>query len=178
MSAIANNISAGRKASFETSLALGRLSAESLERLSSLCIETTQRTLAESVVNGKALLSAKDPKDFVVMHSSMMEPAIAKALNYMRSVYEIMIQSAEQASSVLEENAGEINKLLATTLEQAAKSAPAGSEFAVAAVKSAIDAANTGYDTFSKSARKAVELTEANLAVAVKTIPVRIGQVA
>ena len=178
MSAIIKNITAGQKASFETALTLSRLSSESLERLSRLNIETGRLALEESVNGGKAMLATKDPKELVMLQSSMMEPTIAKTLAYMRSVYEIVIQSAEQASSIVEQNAGELNKLVATTLEQTAKAAPAGSEFAVAAVKSAIDTANSAYDSFSKSTRKAVELAEANIAAAAKAIPQRIAKVA
>lgn len=173
MSAIIQNISAGQKASFETALTLSRLGSESLERLSRLNIETGRKAIEESVSGGKAILTSKDPKELVMLQSSMFEPAIAKSLAYLRSVYEIVIQSAEQASSVVEQNAGEMNKLVATTLEQAAKAAPAGSEFAVAAVKSAIDAANSAYDTFSKTTRKAVELAEANISAATKIVPQR-----
>lgn len=178
MSAIIKNITAGQKASFETALTLSRLSSESLARLSKLNIETGRLALEESVSGGKAMLTTKGPKELVILQSSMIEPTIAKTLAYMRSVYEIVIQSAEQASSVVEKNAGEINKLVATTLEQAAKAAPAGSEFAVAAVKSAIDATNSAYDSFSKSTRKAVELAEANISAAAKVIPQRISKVA
>ena len=88
------------------------------------------------------------------------------------------MQSAEQASAVVEHNAGEMNRLLASTLEQTAKAAPQVSEVAVAAVKSAIDTANSAYDSFSKSTRKAVELAEANISAATKAVPQRARRVA
>jgi hypothetical protein len=51
-------------------------------------------------------------------------------------------------------------------LDKLAKNAPAGSDVAVAAVKSALAAANTAYDSVSKAARQATELAEANFAAA------------
>lgn len=178
MSAIVKSLHSGQKASFETALTLGRLGSESLERLSRLNIETGCLAIEASVNEGKNMLGTKDLQELLALQSSLLEPAIAGTLAYLRSVWEIVVQSAEQASAVVEHNAGEMNRLLASTLEQTAKAAPAGSEFAVAAVKSAIDTANSAYDSFSKSTRKAVELAEANISAATKAVPQRARKVA
>ena len=47
------------------------------------------------------------------------------------------------------------------------KNAPAGSEKAVAFIKTAVDNANAGYEQFSKSAKKAGEVLQANVDTAV-----------
>jgi hypothetical protein len=51
-------------------------------------------------------------------------------------------------------------------LDKVSKSAPAGSDVAVAAVKSALAAASTAYDSFNKVAKQATEIAEANFAAA------------
>ena len=52
-------------------------------------------------------------------------------------------------------------------MEEVTKNAPAGSENAVAILKSAIGNANAGYEQFSKTSKQAVEAIEANLTSAV-----------
>ena len=58
------------------------------------------------------------------------------------------------------------NKNLTSALDKAVKSAPAGSDVAVAAVKSALAAANQAYDAFSKASKQVAEATEATMTAA------------
>ena len=51
-------------------------------------------------------------------------------------------------------------------LEKAAKSAPAGSDVAVAAVQSAIAAATSAFDNMRKSAQQVTALAQNNIAAA------------
>jgi len=51
-------------------------------------------------------------------------------------------------------------------LEKAAKSAPAGSDVAVAAVQSAIAAATSAFDNMRKTAKQVTELAQNNVAAA------------
>ena len=50
--------------------------------------------------------------------------------------------------------------------EKAAQTAPAGSDLALNAMRTALSAANSAYDNMGKAARQAADLAEANLAVA------------
>jgi hypothetical protein len=50
------------------------------------------------------------------------------------------------------------------------KTAPAGSDIAIAAVKSAMAAANSAYGTISKTAKQVAELTEAGVAAATSQV--------
>ena len=55
-------------------------------------------------------------------------------------------------------------------LDKYAKNAPAGSDVAIAAVKSALAAANSAYDSFAKVAKQATEIAEANIAAATAAV--------
>ena len=116
--------------------------------------------------NTKALLAAKDVQELINLQASLAQPIVEKAVAYARSVYEITSQSQEEVSKVFEGQVAEINKGVASALDKAAKSAPAGSDVAVAAVKSAIAAANSAYDSMSKAAKQVAEIAEANVAAA------------
>ena len=51
-------------------------------------------------------------------------------------------------------------------VDKAAKSAPTGSEFAFAAVKSAMTAANQAYDALTKASKQVADMTEASISTA------------
>ena len=131
-----------------------------------LNLNTARSMLEDGAANAKALLAVKDVQELVSLQSSLTQPMIEKAVAYNRNVYEIATQTQEEISKVVEGQMTEANKNLAAALEKAAKSAPAGSDVAVAAVKSAIAAANSAYESMTKAAKQVAELTEANVAAA------------
>ena len=89
-------------------------------------------------------------------------------LDYSRRVYAIANQTREALSKVVDSQVSEVNASLGTTLDQAVKTAPAGTDLAINALRSALAAANTAYDTMSKTAKQATEIAEANLAAVAK----------
>ncbi|WP_018230402.1 phasin family protein [Methyloversatilis universalis] len=157
------NIAAANKNGIEALLTLANTAFASTERLAALNLNTARALLEDSVANTKTLLGAKDVQDIVSLQSGLVQPAIEKVVAYSRSVYEIVSQTQEELSKVVEAQVGEVNKVVTSTLDQAAKQAPAGSDVAVAAVKSAIAAANSAYDSIAKATKQAVELAEANV---------------
>lgn len=157
------NIAAANKNGIEALLTLANTAFASTERLAALNLNTARALLEDSVANTKTLLGAKDVQDVVSLQSGFVQPAIEKVVAYSRSVYEIVSQTQEELSKVVEAQVGEVNKVVTSTLDQAAKQAPAGSDVAVAAVKSAIAAANSAYDSIAKATKQAVELAEANV---------------
>ncbi|MFO0209120.1 MAG: phasin family protein, partial [Betaproteobacteria bacterium] len=71
-----------------------------------------------------------------------------------------------EVSRIVETQIADGNKKVADLVEFAAKNAPAGSEPAMSMFKSAVAAANTAYDTFSKASKQAADLVESNMAAA------------
>lgn len=157
---------ASNKANVETVLTLANTAFASAERLAALNLNTARSILEDGVANTKALLAAKDVQELMNLQAALAQPIFEKAVAYARSVYEITSQSQEEVSKILEGQVAELNKGVATALDKAAKSAPAGSDVAVAAVKSAIAAANSAYDSMSKAAKQVAEIAEANVAAA------------
>jgi len=93
-------------------------------------------------------------------------------------VYEISAQTQEELAKMVEAQYAEFQKSVAGLLDQAAKSAPAGSDVAVAAVKSAIAAANSAFDNMNKAAKQVAEITEANVAAATNATVKAVGATA
>jgi uncharacterized phage protein gp47/JayE len=96
----------------------------------------------------------------------LAQPSLEKATSYVKSVYDVAAATQSEINKLVEEQVSEFNKQVVTGLDKVVKSAPAGSEMAVAAVKSAISAVNSTYDNLSKSAKQFAEMSQANIEAA------------
>lgn len=163
------------KANVEALLNLANTAFASAERFAALNLNTARSLLEDSVANTKALLGAKDVQELMSLQTTLAQPSVEKAVAYSRSLYEIAAQTQEEISKIVEAQFTEANKTVATALDKAAKNAPAGSDVAVAAVKSAIAAANSAYDSISKAAKQVAEITEANVAAATNATVKAVG---
>lgn len=178
MFATPEQLAGANKASVEAMLTLANTAFASAERFAALNLNTARAVLEDSVNNAKALLGAKDLQEAISLQATLAQPSVEKAVSYSRSVYEISAQTQEEFSKLVEVQFAEVNKNVATSLDKAAKSAPAGSDVAVAAVKSAIAAANSAYDTMSKAAKQVAEIAEANVAAATNATVKAVGAAA
>ncbi len=155
-----------QKNQMDAAFAFGQTFFDATERLVELNLAAAKATLEESVERVQALMSAKDVQEFLAMSASLPQPTIEKAVSYSRTVYGIANGAGTELSRIVESQLAENNKKVTQLIDFAAKNAPAGSEPAVAALKSAVAAANTAYDTFSKAAKQAVDFAESNVAAA------------
>jgi phasin family protein len=164
MSFSPEQLAATNEANVAAALSLASSAFANAERLTALNLNTARVTLDDSVACVKALLAAKDPQEFLSLQSTLAQPMVEKSVAYARGVYEIASQAQEELSKLVEGQVADLNKNLAAALEKAAKSAPAGSDVALAAVKSAIDAANSAYGNVTKAVKQMTEAAEANAA--------------
>lgn len=154
------------KAGIESLQTVANTSLTGLANLTLLNLNTARAVLEDGAANAKALLAVKDIQGLLTLQKSLAQPSVEKAIAYSRSVYEIVSQSSNGVTQVVEEQVSEVNKNVNLAIDQALKNAPAGSEVAVTAVKSAIAAANSAYSNISKAAKQATEMAEANVAAA------------
>jgi len=152
------------KTNVETALGFAQSNFAALEKLSALNFNATKTAFEDSMSHAKALMNVKDVQDLVNVNVAATQPAIEKAIAWQRSVYELMSQSQAEYTRYVETQAHELNKSAASYLDKFAKNAPAGSDVAIAAVKSAMAAANSAYDSMTKAAKQATEMAEANMA--------------
>jgi len=175
MFATPDQFASSNKANVETVLTLANTAFASAERLAALNLNTARSILEDSVASAKALLAVKDVQSLVALQSTLGQPAAEKAVAYSRSIYEIATQTQEEIAKIVESQFAEANKNVTSALDKAAKNAPAGSDVAVAAVKSAIAAANSAYDSMTKAAKQVAEITEANVAAATSATVKAVG---
>lgn len=166
MTTVQEQISAFGKAQVETALRLVTIAAEGTEKFFDLQIRNSKAAFNEGMKNAKTLADAKDFSDLPSWTSSTFQPGIDKATTYARNLYEVAAGTQSEINAVLETQIADFSKDVVVALDAALKSAPAGSEPAVAAVKSVIGTANMVYENIAKASKQLAAMTEANLAAA------------
>jgi phasin family protein len=161
-----DQISAFNKAGVEAVLGLAHSNFAAFEKLAALNFNATKTAFEDAINHSKALLTVKDAQELVNLNVAAAQPALEKAISYSRSVYEVSSGSQAELTRFFESQAGEFNRNVVSFLDKVSKNAPAGSDVAVAAVKSALAAANSAYDSMTKVAKQATEIAEANFAAA------------
>lgn len=154
------------KAAAETATFLAGTAFESIERLTALNLNTTRYLIEASCSSVTALFGAKDPQAFLSLQTGLAQLALEKGVDHSRNVYEITSQTKDKYAKAVEAQIADVNGQVSGLVQKALDNAPAGSEIAVAAVKSAIAAANDAYDGLNKAAKQVTEIAEANIAAA------------
>jgi phasin family protein len=163
-------IQAAQKANVETLLAVANAQFAAFEKLANISAGAVKSAFEDSITNTRALLGAKDVQEFVTLQNSFAQPAIEKVIAYSKSVYGVATETNSELTRVAERRVAEWNENFTTLLDKVSKNAPAGSDVAVAAVKSMLAAANSAYDNMNKVAKQATEIAEANVAAASETV--------
>lgn len=161
-----DQITAANKASVEAMLSFAHSNFAAFEKISALNFNATKTAFEDAMNHAKALMNVKDVQELVNLNVAAAQPSLEKAIAYSRSVYEVTSGAQAEMTRFLEAQASEYNRNVVGFLDKFAKNAPAGSDVAVAAVKSALAAANSAYDSMTKVAKQATEIAEANFAAA------------
>ena len=80
-------------------------------------------------------------------------------------MYDVTAETQSDLSKLAEEQFAEINRQVGSALDQIVKTAPAGSEVGIAAMKSTLAAVNSGFDNLTKVAKQFGDATQSNIEV-------------
>ncbi len=163
-------ITAATKTNVESVLSIAAAQFAAVEKLAGLQTAAFKSMFEDSIANARALAGAKDVQEVLSLQQTFAQPAVEKAVAYSKSVYAIAVEANTELSKFAEAKATELNQNFVSLLDKASKNAPAGSDVGVAAVKSMLSAANSAYDTFTKAAKQATEMAEANASAATETM--------
>lgn len=156
-------ITAAHKANIETLFGLTTKAFEGVEKIVELNVAASRAALAEAASHSQALLNVKDAQELLALQSSFFQPLAEKTAAYNRHLYNIATSTSAEVTKALESKAGEFQQGFNSLVESTAKNAPAGSETAVAVMKSAVSAANNAFESVQKAVKQASDLAEANL---------------
>ena len=98
----------------------------------------------------------------------LAQPALEKAADYVKSVYDIAAETQAQFGKLIEQQVADFNKQVVVALDKFAESAPAGSEVGINALKSALVTSNTAYENMSKAAKQFSDTAKTNIEAAAK----------
>jgi phasin family protein len=160
---------ASQKASVETLLGLTAKAFEGVEKIVELNMTASKAALAESGENAKAMLSVKDAQELMALQSGFLQPLAEKTAAYSRHLYEIATGTTSEFTKAFEGQAADAQQKLAGLIDSAAKNAPAGSETAVAVMKSAVAAATNALESVQKAVKQATDVAEANFTAVANT---------
>ncbi|MES2356658.1 MAG: phasin family protein [Pseudomonadota bacterium] len=136
------------------------LSVENVERLVYLNLESARSVIEESAEQAKALAEVKDVQELAALRAKAAEASFEKALAYSRSLYDLANETQAKIVQLMEEQFNVFNQNVVSAVETASRSAPAGAEVAVAAVKSSMAATNAAVDSFKRAAQQAASMTD------------------
>lgn len=156
-------ITAAHKANLETLFGLTTKAFEGVEKIVELNVAASRAALAEAASHSQALLNVKDPQELLSLQTSYFQPLAEKTAAYNRHLYNIATSTSAEVTKALEFKTGEFQQSFNNLVESTAKNAPAGSETAVAVMKSAVSAANNAFESVQKAVKQASDLAEANL---------------
>jgi phasin family protein len=168
MSINLEQFAASNKAAVDSLLAVANTALATAERIAALNLGAARNALEGSTSAAKAVLAVKSPNEAVALQSAMVQPAVDKAVDYSRSLYEISSDSQQQLAKMLEAQFADFQKQVSGLVAQAAKAAPAGSESIVATMQNALNSANSAFSNMTAMTKQFAETAQANVAAATK----------
>lgn len=153
------------KANLETALRFAGVALNGAERLIELQMKTAKSALAEGIQSARALSSVRDFDQLAALKDTVAQPSFEKATAYAKEVYDVANETQADLSRLVEEQVSEFNKQVISALDQMVKTAPAGSEVGIAAMKQTLAAVNSGFDNLTKVAKQFGEATQNNIEV-------------
>lgn len=109
-------------------------------------------------------------QDMISRQGMGLQQTTEKAAAYLRGVYDISAEAQAEVSELMSSRVGDVSDSVTSLLDTIAQSGPAGSESAIAVVKSAIANTRSAYDHLVKTAQQVTEANAAAVGNAAKTM--------
>jgi phasin family protein len=151
------------KANLDVLFGLTEKSFASVEKLAQLNMAAGKAALNESANHAQALMKVKDVQELLALQTEALQPVGEKVSSYSRHVYDIAAGTQAEFTKAVEAQLADAQKAILNLVDTAAKNAPAGSESAVALLKTAVAASNNAYESVQKVVKQATQAAEANL---------------
>lgn len=158
----AEQVLASHKANVEVLFGLTNKAFEGVEKLIELNLTASRAALTEAANHTQSALSVKDAQELLALQAGMFQPLAEKTASYSRHLYDIAAGAGAEFGKSFEGNSAEMQKAFVGTIDNIAKNAPAGSETAVAVMKSAVATANSAFESVQKAVKQAGDVAEAN----------------
>jgi phasin family protein len=159
----AEQFSASHQANLSAAAGLSQKAFSGFERLVELNMAAGKAAVGETFSSMQALMAAKSPQDLLAVQAALIQPAFEKSVSYSRHLADIANSTGAEITKAVEGKMAESEKAVKSLVESSLKNAPAGSDAAVAAFKTAFEASQTATEALKKVAKQAADSAEANL---------------
>ena len=157
-----DQILAIQKSNVETLFGLTTKAFSGVEKMVELNMTAAKAAMTEAADTTKAAYSVKDAQELLALQAGLFQPLAEKTAAYSRHLYDIATNTGAEFSAAAEAQTSEAQKKFMALVDTASKNAPAGSETAVAVMKSAVAAANNALESVQKAVKQATEVAESN----------------
>src|SRR4051812_18196067 len=164
MPTVNSSVSDLGRATVEAAAKVARISMDSAERAANVQIEYAKGAVSQATINARALSQVKDVQSFLAVPTRIAENTLENMMGYSRSLYEVAAAAQSEYSRLAEERMASFQQAIAESMDEAAKAAPGGGDFAVAAIKSQLAAATAAFDSFTKAAKNVASFADAGVA--------------
>lgn len=154
----------GHKTILDTLHSFVGISLDSVEKLAAHHVASSRRAVEQQIQQSQAILDSKDVQGALALSGNLVQPHIDNGIDYLRGVHDISNEAQEQYISLIERSHGELNESISSVLDWYSKSAH--TDVAVAAVRSAVSAANSAFENAHKTARQVANIADASVKAA------------
>ncbi|MEK6592300.1 MAG: phasin family protein [Pseudomonadota bacterium] len=162
-------ISAANQAAVETAMQLAQISMQNAERLVRLQLDAAKGMLADNLKNAQALTEVKDPQQLAALRAKALESGVEQMTAYSRSIYDLAAKTQAEFGKIMESRIAAFSHEVTQLVDEAAKSAPAGSAPAIAAMKQALATTNAMIETMTRAAKQFTQTADTNIKSATAT---------
>ena len=162
----AEQFTQAHQANMTAAAGLSQTAFAGFERLVELNMAAGKAAVGESFSNMQALMAAKTPQDLMAVQAALVQPAFEKSVSYGRHIADIANSTGAEFTKAVEGKMAESEQAVKSLVENSLKNAPAGSDAAVAVIKTAFEASQTAAETLKKVAKQAADSAEASMKAA------------
>jgi phasin family protein len=148
--------------------AVGNALISAAQKVASLNVAAVRSAIDSATETAQSISGVKDPQALLSLSGSTAQPSVEKLVGYTRELVGIANTASAEIGKVVEQQIADSNRRMAELIDFVAKSAPAGSEQALALLRNAVSAGNTAFDTVSKASRQTADWAQANFSAAAK----------
>ncbi len=154
------------RSSSQALLQFAQVSLDAAERSINLNLNAGREAMVDLTRSAQVFKQPGDLEQFAAWPTNFAQFSAEKFASYSKSVYESAQRTQREFSNVFETTVAELNDSVTAGLDSMLKSAPAGSDTLVAAIRSSVAATTAAVENFVKAAKQVASVTEANVEAA------------
>jgi len=168
MNAIPQQFAARQQAAIASLAAAQSAMFAGFEQLIDLNLKVAKATLDAASEHAREAAAVTDPQAAIALATSTVQPGAQQALTYGKQVFDIVAGVQAELGKLSETHIADGRAQLEEAVEHWASRAPAGSDAAVATLKSTLASGYSAYDTLTRAVKQASEAGQTNLNAAAK----------